>query len=375
MRLIVLEEPNLLPGAPQPNVFDLWHNPARPTLTVGRKVGNDIVLADSSVSRVHLELQVRDDGLVVRDLNSSNGTFVNNHPITFDNPILVRPGDSLKIGSVVLGLEATVPYPASVPAEQGLNRANNFSQESPSPYRNGNNAEMPFVLRDSSELPPPEHMERVSKQRLKPAPRKRRGWQGWVYAFLALLVAAAISVGVYFLVQLVNNNNTEKLTALPSVAFPNVAIEDSVLGIIVPHPNNWQRQNIDPSRVVFSNPDSQTLALTIEKPPSRTIADPNLSPEAAIRQYLANINKNAANIRVSQEPAATKLKDGTPAWFLKVVFTANEENNSVIDYTLTALSFQCGNTLYFVSAGEEGRLYEGAVQQNLEASIANTKCR
>ena len=44
------------------------------TTMIGTHADNDIVLTDSTVSRYHLELQVRRDGLAVKDLDSTNGT-------------------------------------------------------------------------------------------------------------------------------------------------------------------------------------------------------------------------------------------------------------------------------------------------------------
>ncbi|MEZ4401609.1 MAG: sigma 54-interacting transcriptional regulator [Kofleriaceae bacterium] len=44
------------------------------TTLVGSHPDNDVVLTDATVSRYHLELQVRRDGLVVKDLDSTNGT-------------------------------------------------------------------------------------------------------------------------------------------------------------------------------------------------------------------------------------------------------------------------------------------------------------
>jgi hypothetical protein len=205
--------------------------------------------------------------------------------------------------------------------------------------------------------------------------RRRRGPKAWVFLLIALLITALITLGVYYLVQFVNTTNTIKLADLPAGVFFNPSNSDSALGIVVAHPSDWQRVNADSARVVFTKPDSSTAAFTIEKPPSRTISNPNMTPEEAVNFYTANIIKNAKNPRTLQAPEPTKLKDDTPAWIVKLVFSANEDNVSVIDYTVTALSFQCNGALYFVSVGEEGRLYTGTIKQDLEAAIANVSCK
>src|SRR5581483_7148519 len=46
------------------------------TVTVGSDPDASLVLRDETVSRYHLELQARAEGVRVRDLKSTNGTFV-----------------------------------------------------------------------------------------------------------------------------------------------------------------------------------------------------------------------------------------------------------------------------------------------------------
>jgi hypothetical protein len=229
-----------------------------------------------------------------------------------------------------------------------------------------------YNRRDHSDLgiPDPLGLNRRSNYRIR-----RRGPRAWVFMIIALFIALVMSFLVYLLVNYVNTNNTPKITALPTVPFASAANDDSALGILVAHPSNWLRQEPEPSRVIFSKPDSPTAAFTIERPPSRTITSNSLTPEATIQFYVSSIKKNAKSPRVVQDTMATKLKDNTPAWMAKVVFSASEDNVSVIDYTVTALSFQCNNTLYFVSVGEEGRFYNGVTQQDLEAAIYNVSCR
>jgi hypothetical protein len=46
------------------------------TLVVGRAVTSDIPIYDPTISRRHAELSLTETGVLVRDLGSSNGTFV-----------------------------------------------------------------------------------------------------------------------------------------------------------------------------------------------------------------------------------------------------------------------------------------------------------
>ncbi len=51
-------------------------------LTIGREAANDVCLPDLSVSRRHCSIEVNEGQLVLRDLESFNGCFVNGIPIT-----------------------------------------------------------------------------------------------------------------------------------------------------------------------------------------------------------------------------------------------------------------------------------------------------
>ena len=44
------------------------------TTMVGTHADNDLVLSDATVSRYHLEIRLRRDGIEVRDLDTTNGT-------------------------------------------------------------------------------------------------------------------------------------------------------------------------------------------------------------------------------------------------------------------------------------------------------------
>jgi len=64
---------------------------------IGRSQDNDIVLNHASVSRHHAELFVDAEGHVfIRDLNSANGTFINDEKVTSGGQL--HAGDSLQLG-------------------------------------------------------------------------------------------------------------------------------------------------------------------------------------------------------------------------------------------------------------------------------------
>lgn len=68
--------------------------------TLGRATGADFIVDAALVSRVHCRLSVLPDGgLEVRDLDSTNGTFVNGTRVDSAH---LAPGDRLQVGRVEL---------------------------------------------------------------------------------------------------------------------------------------------------------------------------------------------------------------------------------------------------------------------------------
>jgi len=80
---------------------------------LGRKTDNDVPIPDESASRVHAELiyDQKANTVVVRDLNSTNGTFVNRERIT--QPRTLTPDDQIRIGQHIITLtkQDTAPKP------------------------------------------------------------------------------------------------------------------------------------------------------------------------------------------------------------------------------------------------------------------------
>ena len=67
--------------------------------TIGRDLGNNIVLVDESVSRNHAKIERTTRGFVLEDLDSTNGSRVNDDSI---KSCLLKSGDQLQIGSFIL---------------------------------------------------------------------------------------------------------------------------------------------------------------------------------------------------------------------------------------------------------------------------------
>ncbi len=72
-------------------------------LTIGRGDGNSIQIIEASVSGRHCEVRLSDGELQIRDLLSTNGTFVGGKKISEAS---VKPGQTLRLGDVELRFDA-----------------------------------------------------------------------------------------------------------------------------------------------------------------------------------------------------------------------------------------------------------------------------
>jgi FHA domain len=81
----------------------------------------DLVIPDPGVSRRHARVLPDNGTVIVEDLGSSNGTYVNGHRIS--GPVELATGDELQIGATILGIEgagtaATALMPPRAPATE-----------------------------------------------------------------------------------------------------------------------------------------------------------------------------------------------------------------------------------------------------------------
>src|SRR5688572_28992350 len=65
------------------------------TFVIGRETAANVCIADASVSRRHTKIEKQDDSFVITDLESLNGTFVNDVPV---KSRVLQHGDRLRIG-------------------------------------------------------------------------------------------------------------------------------------------------------------------------------------------------------------------------------------------------------------------------------------
>ena len=93
-------------------------------LTVGRASTCDVVLSDPMVSRRHARIRVEGDDIILEDLGSRNGTYVNGDRVEATE---LQSSDDIRIGGVTLflrptGTQATIVVPPSEEATVVLDR-------------------------------------------------------------------------------------------------------------------------------------------------------------------------------------------------------------------------------------------------------------
>jgi hypothetical protein len=87
---------------------------------IGRDVKCDIVLAEQSVSRVHAQIAVDNNGMMtLTDLGSTAGTLINGARIPAHQPIALMPSSTLQFGVVTASIQPAVAPKPVLPANAG----------------------------------------------------------------------------------------------------------------------------------------------------------------------------------------------------------------------------------------------------------------
>lgn len=161
----------------------------KPVITIGREVGNDIVLEDSQVSRHHARLAQQGAGLVLEDLGSTNGTAVNGQRLIGTRPITL--GDTIGLGdTVVLQVVESSAASETIVASASSQTAAPGSPPPPS-------FSAPPLPQTFSAPPPPSGFGAAP-----PPPPQKKSSRWWLWGcgclVLVCLIVSAVGVYVYF---------------------------------------------------------------------------------------------------------------------------------------------------------------------------------
>jgi pSer/pThr/pTyr-binding forkhead associated (FHA) protein len=86
-------------GAAAGTVFPLTD----PSVLIGRSLDAQVSINEQAISNEHARIEQNGANFTLRDLGSTNGTYVNDRRVS--SPLAVRRGDQLKVGSTVLELK------------------------------------------------------------------------------------------------------------------------------------------------------------------------------------------------------------------------------------------------------------------------------
>ena len=81
------------------------------TIVLGREASCDVVVADRQISRFHARITPTNEGVILEDLGSKNGTHLNGTPLTA--PVVLQDGDLVSVAMaqqfMFLTSDATMP--------------------------------------------------------------------------------------------------------------------------------------------------------------------------------------------------------------------------------------------------------------------------
>jgi len=143
-------------------------------VTIGRVRGNDIVLPKGNVSKHHCRIVLSGDDMVIEDLRSTNGTYVNGRKIA--SPTVVSLSDKIFVGDFIIRLTAVTAaepvrpsFPVGPPEAGSLSSA--IPRRPPPPPPPSRAGAMDDMLGGAGRMPAPAYTPPPPP--LPPAPSKR----------------------------------------------------------------------------------------------------------------------------------------------------------------------------------------------------------
>jgi pSer/pThr/pTyr-binding forkhead associated (FHA) protein len=171
--------------------------------TVGRVEDNTFQIADPSVSSHHCEVLLRGGEVVIHDLNSTNGSYINDAQITES---VLKPGQKLRLGQIELKLEAEGSSPATAPAAAPVTQA--APAAPPTPAAPPRKAEATMVMPRGVSLSELEGGGRKpgldTTSSVFSKKRNKTGLYFWIGTSIAILIIIAL---IIFAVQMIKSGS------------------------------------------------------------------------------------------------------------------------------------------------------------------------
>lgn len=174
-------------------------------ILIGRDLANDISISDPEVSRRHTRLLMQEDNVIIEDLGSTNGTFLNGQRIA--SPQQLRPGDVITLGeNIVVIFDRTDFDPdATVVSSAGVDQTVQPAPQAAAPMPQPSYGVIPPQSQSQPAAPQPmpmqqEPAEDVAALRSQMKPQKK-GLPAWLIVLIVAIVviACVIAVTMYFM--------------------------------------------------------------------------------------------------------------------------------------------------------------------------------
>jgi pSer/pThr/pTyr-binding forkhead associated (FHA) protein len=187
-------------GDAQPTTVELQYEYTH----LGRADDNELPIPEPSISSRHCVFILSGADVIVRDLNSSNGTYVNGEPVT---ETILRPGDNIQVGVIDIKFVPGVRRPklntstmtavkprmsSTLPpgAETTLKLPSNHARRPNTPTIDDSKKDKAFVTGSSA----------ISYEQLATdTPKEKRSW-GLAIVLIILILLIAAAATAYFLV-------------------------------------------------------------------------------------------------------------------------------------------------------------------------------
>ncbi len=167
---------------------------------LGRDLVNDIAISDPEVSRRHARFLMQEDNVIIEDLGSTNGTFLNGQRIS--TPQQLRSGDVITFGeNIVVVFEKSSYDPDATVVSMGMDNTVQPAvpdQQPPTPRSSyGVIPQQQPVQQQPQAYQPP-----VQQPEPMPRPKaKKKGLPTWLIILIIAIVviACVIAVTLYFM--------------------------------------------------------------------------------------------------------------------------------------------------------------------------------
>lgn len=165
---------------------------------LGRDLANDIVVSELEVSRRHVRFMIKDDRVLVEDLGSTNGTFLNGERISTAQEL--QSGDAITLGEEIVlvfqeeELEDEEPYVVMQEPETVQPAAPAPETYQPQPDLADYPQPQPVAVVEEPEAEP-EHIPDI-RERIQKEDRGKRGMPTWLIILIVAIVVLVLVIAV-----------------------------------------------------------------------------------------------------------------------------------------------------------------------------------